>query len=96
MTSCVFEFRCSLPRLRRSISQLRLIADFIGLTPSDDVIKGVVAMSTKEFMARPEHASKFDESVTYKRLVEVGRAADTTSFRVRKCYALCCLLHVSA
>jgi hypothetical protein len=39
-------------------------------------------MSTKEFMGRPEHASKFDESVTYKKLVEVGRVGDASSFQV--------------
>eukprot|EP00037_Helgoeca_nana_P026224 m.294919 g.294919 ORF g.294919 m.294919 type:complete len:388 (+) comp27167_c2_seq10:4801-5964(+) len=63
-------------------AQLRLIAAFLELTPSDDVIATVCAMSTKQFMTLPEHAGKFDETWSYRRMIELGRIADAQSFSI--------------
>lgn len=63
-------------------SQLRQLASFLELSPSDEVIRRVGAMSTKQFMTKPEHASKFDESWSYRRMTEIGRIADASSFAI--------------
>jgi len=56
---------------------LPLIAGFMGLDGLTDARADEVAvMGSKSFMSSPEHASKFDESWTFKRLAELERSTN--------------------
>ena len=55
---------------------LPVLASFVG-APGDG-LDGVAARCTRAFMR--DHASKFDESWTYRRLVDVGRMGDPSSY----------------
>jgi hypothetical protein len=53
-------------------SSIRMLAKFMGIEASPELVLKVASMSTKEFMA--EHMSKFDEP--YERAKQLGRAGD--------------------
>lgn len=53
-------------------SSIRMLAKFMGIDASPELIQNVTDMSTKEFMA--QHMSKFDEP--YERAKKLGRAGD--------------------
>jgi len=58
-------------------AQIRLIADFMGVEPTEELVERVASMSTKEFMA--SHESKMNESWVHKRAIELGRSPDNAS-----------------
>jgi len=53
-------------------TQIRLIADFIGVVPSPELIERVTAMSTKDFMSKYE--SQLDESWVHERAKKLDRS----------------------
>jgi len=54
--------------------QLKIIADFLEISPTPELIQKVADMSSKDYMGH--YQEKFDESWALKRLIEVGRVPD--------------------
>jgi len=59
-----------------------VIADFMGIPCSPKLVDRVAEMSSKKFMAK--HSEKFDESWSYKRLMEVGRVSAETAEQAKQ------------
>eukprot|EP00038_Savillea_parva_P024975 m.45681 g.45681 ORF g.45681 m.45681 type:complete len:375 (+) comp6681_c0_seq1:291-1415(+) len=63
-------------------AQLKKMAMFLDLRPTEEVLRQVEDMATKAFMSLPEHVPKFDETWSYRRMVEVDRIKTAASFTI--------------